>query len=419
MVRSIGIPPARKLGTLSTRTVGLPPTHPAATLLVLLATACGAAPSDSRTALVRDSAGITIVENGATAPRATWHLDPPPAFEFGGGESGPGSDLLLVSAAHRLPDGTVAIADLKSRILMVGADGEILHIARRHDADLGEFRRVNWIERTSDGLLAIFESTLHRISYLSTSGELIGSARPQPLRKSEPVPPWFVGIFADGTLLSMQLLFSDTTGSPEPMRPNYLLQLHSSDGSVLKVLGIAPGSGLVITSQTFQTGPVAPAASPAPPARRPDPQFSRRTSIAVGTESYIVAPGDEYELREYTQDGNLRRLIRMAHQPVPIPSEALVPATGSAQEVSPKGATYPAHGSVMLDDAGNIWVEAFRMNDDTPAHWLVFDPAGQLLATITMPDRFRPLQFGADFVLGVARDDLGVEQARVHRLIKG
>lgn len=414
------------------RSIGRFATSGLATLPVLLAAACGAAPSDSRTTLVRDSAGIIIVENGATAPRATWHLDPTPAFEFGGGASGPGSDLLHVSAAHRLPDGTVAIADIRSRIVVVDADGRLLHIATRNDPSLGGFRRVDWIQRTPDGQLAIFELIRHRISYLSASGELIGSALLQPLSKSEPVPPWLVGAFADGTLLSRQLLFGDTTGNPDPMRPNQLLQRHGSDGSALSRLGIVPGGEIIITSgNTLRSGPDTPdtpdtptvpassATNPAPPPQPTPRRFYRKTSIAVGAESYIVAPGDEFELFEYTQTGELRRLIRLAHRLVPVPPELMASTRRNSREEPRSEATYPAYERVRLDDAGNIWVEEFRLTDDAPVTWLIFDPAGQLLATLTMPDRFRPLQFGADFVLGVARDELGVEQVRVHRLLKG
>ena len=53
---------------------------------------------------------------------------------------------------------------------------------------------------------------------------------------------------------------------------------------------------------------------------------------------------------------------------------------------------------------------------ENPRTWSVFEPTGQLRAEVTMPPKFRPYDIGADFVLGVIRDDLDVERIHMYRL---
>jgi hypothetical protein len=46
----------------------------------------------------------------------------------------------------------------------------------------------------------------------------------------------------------------------------------------------------------------------------------------------------------------------------------------------------------------------------------VHDAEGRLVARVRMPESFRPLHIGEDFVLGVERDDLDVEHVRMYRI---
>lgn len=51
-----------------------------------------------------------------------------------------------------------------------------------------------------------------------------------------------------------------------------------------------------------------------------------------------------------------------------------------------------------------------------PVEWHVFHPDGNLLGTVRTPAGLRVLEIGADYVLGVARDGLDVEQVLVYGL---
>ncbi len=49
----------------------------------------------------------------------------------------------------------------------------------------------------------------------------------------------------------------------------------------------------------------------------------------------------------------------------------------------------------------------------------VFSPNGELLGTIDLPVRFRLLDIGDDFILGVYRDDSDVEYVQLYALARG
>lgn len=72
-----------------------------------------------------------------------------------------------------------------------------------------------------------------------------------------------------------------------------------------------------------------------------------------------------------------------------------------------------------MDRQGNLWVGDFRTPsaaDGEPTAWTVFDREGRVLAEIGMPPRFRIFDIGADWVLGVRTDELGVEHVELYRV---
>ncbi len=67
---------------------------------------------------------------------------------------------------------------------------------------------------------------------------------------------------------------------------------------------------------------------------------------------------------------------------------------------------------LRCDDGGRIWIQLFDMEHDRRGYarqWIVLDEEGSLVATVTFPEGFHPMRFGADRVVGVVRDELEVE----------
>lgn len=101
-------------------------------------------------------------------------------------------------------------------------------------------------------------------------------------------------------------------------------------------------------------------------------------------------------------DPSRRRVLRERYRGLPVPD------------------SLPVFGDLVVDRAGRVWVEAYPDPEpDSATSWTVFDRTGRKLSRLRMPGRFRPLEIGAGYVLGVWKDDLDVEYVRLYRLVAG
>jgi hypothetical protein len=78
----------------------------------------------------------------------------------------------------------------------------------------------------------------------------------------------------------------------------------------------------------------------------------------------------------------------------------------------------PAYDKLIVDAEGNLWIEDYHRPTDKETRWAVFDSTGQMLGAVTMPERFVPLEIGADYVLGRWQDELEVQYVREFGLEK-
>ena len=80
--------------------------------------------------------------------------------------------------------------------------------------------------------------------------------------------------------------------------------------------------------------------------------------------------------------------------------------------------TMPAFTTFVVDPERNLWVREYRRPGGDGERWTVFDSEGLMLGTLSAPLRFRFTDVGADYVLGIRTDDLGVEHVQLYRLEK-
>ena len=79
----------------------------------------------------------------------------------------------------------------------------------------------------------------------------------------------------------------------------------------------------------------------------------------------------------------------------------------------------PAYQSLKDDVIGNLWVEQYRAPWEDQPDWWVFDPEGRWLGELSVPKDFRIDQIGADYLLGVRRDENRVEYVTMFELRRG
>ncbi len=385
----------------------------------------------SSAVVVRDSAGVTIIESPAPAWRRgeAWTIPPEPLVEVS--TDGAGQPLAWVRGVLRLDDGTIVIAN--------GGDGTL----RFHDAAGRLVRAIGNKDDSNAGLPAI--DVLVRA----------GDSLVVPQRFRQPTRVFDLrGTHLRSTMPDSLDAFPFVT---------QFWQL--TDGSY--VLLSSP-QGLLPRGETWQENATflraRPAATPQRILSLPGVRFAR---VPSGVERVLLSPvlqfvvhdgriiagyPDRYDIGVYDADGTALQRVRRAWRPEPVTgvqaervravlherieaSYADMPEPlqddrhRMTAEAFPIADHHPAHGRLLVDAAGHLWIE--RADPDwlphttdrlpvaaQPLAWDVFDPAGLWLGSVDVPARFYVTAIGEDWVAGVAYEADGAERARVYRLVK-
>jgi hypothetical protein len=65
-----------------------------------------------------------------------------------------------------------------------------------------------------------------------------------------------------------------------------------------------------------------------------------------------------------------------------------------------------------------MWVAEYRRRREDQTSWRVFDATGHYLGVVETPEGGRIFQIGDDYLLGMWREDLDVEQVRLFTIEK-
>jgi hypothetical protein len=396
-------------------------------LLSVLA-ACGDAASTASAPVVRDSAGITIVENFAPMWREgeAWRLSPEPIDDIGVVDGDPAYQLFQVSVAVRLSDGSVIVANRGSHQLRYfDAGGSHLTSAGGQGGGPGEFADLRWVGLMPGDSVIAYDIAHRRLSVFDSHGIFQRSATVQG-------PQFFAhGVFADGSVL----MYRPENREEGVTRRTIIAVRYGSDGILLDSIVSLPGPELVIESKerTLPRGGGVYAYWTSQ-----DLVFGHNSVLAVAGMHLYAGTQDRYEIDVWDTTGTMVTSVRAAHESVPVTqaqvdaykAEALAASSGEhgaeediaehrkSLEEAPHSEVFPAYGSIVIDAEGNLWVEVYRPPGDDHPRWTVFDAGHRMLGTVETPQNFTVFQIGADFVLGKSTDDLGVEHVQLYTLIK-
>jgi len=393
------------------RTMRTPRATPALVFgsLLVAPVACGGGDDDGGPqSTVRDSAGVTIVENRRPLPdsRLGWRVGPAPAVTIGTTEGDPAYELFRVGDAMRLSGGRIVVANTGTGELRVfDADGVHLESWGGQGDGPGEFgimaptELVRW---PGDSLMAR-EPFQRRISIFSARGTFGRALRLQPQSGYESVN----GPLPDGRLLAQTLdSYSGDTPGTELTRPDREYGILAADGSVHRDLGVFPGSELyVVTTPERRSVAYYP--------------FARSAFVFVWGDVVVITTNDRYEIRAYRPDGSLARIVRRDH-------EVRAPTRGDLRDAvarqnpdrpealdavgdMPLVEAFPAFAEVRVDRLGYLWVREYRLPGEEHRLWTVFDPQGRALGLVEMPGSFRVREIGEDYILGTREDELDIE----------
>jgi hypothetical protein len=402
-------------------------------LLPLLAglAACAIDPPEHREPVVRDSAGVRIVENTAPLwpPGREWTLTAEPVVDIGEGTAEE-YQLFRVEGAARLSDGRIVVADGGSQEL------RFYDSAGRHERSIGgrgsgpgEFQYVNLVGAGPGDTLWTWDEGLRRYSAFAPTGELLRSAVLEPFEERMPSPP--IGVFLDGSLLASVTIQPPREPNPEPVHIIADYVRYDRAGSPVDHVVQLPRSEHFLQQIAPQFGGLAYWSL----------AFGRKTTVRVRGGHIFVGDGTSYEVRILDPTGVAEAIIRRSQAPLQV-TAADIQAYGEAQLAPfdpeqggsgdanarrrverrvaemPFPTHMPAYEGFLVDGGGGLWVDGYNRPGDATHRWDVFDAEGRWLGALTMPLRFSPLDIGSDYVLGLWRDADDVEHVRMYELVK-
>jgi hypothetical protein len=392
--------------------------HP---LLLFLLAACGANGSSRSGVSVTDSAGVRIVTSTRPvwAAGQEWRLGAAPALTIGEQEGAPGQEFTRIRRTFTLPDGRI-VAVNQSRppeIRLFDAQGQYQSTIGKTGEGPGEFRYVWDAWFAPPDTIIVFDAGLSRMTYFDLAGTPARMVTFEQ-RGSAGIASLPFARFADGSFLLRRNRFIDAsvTGNGRTVVPSLR---GSADGTVLDTLGMFPDADYVTVPDVGTTLP----------------RFARFAVYYVHGNSYWRGMGDDFTVDEYDVSGRHLRSLRRTWTPRPATDElverlhahALAAVTEQrARDFverdytnTPRLETLPAYGPQWLvDGEDNLWVQDYVTVVDSVTGWTVFDREGAWLGVLHWPTAFRPEEIGADYVLGVYRNQDDVESVRRYPLIK-
>ncbi len=357
----------------------------------------------------RDSAGVTILEYPASASeRVAWVASPDPLIEIGAIEGEPWEMLYQVSHAAWLPSGGIAISNRGSnQVLLSNSTGAFVRAFGGTGDGPQEFRFVNWIGAgTGDvffvenagfpGSISVYDEDLefvHRMPYPGPPGERF-------IRGTFEDGSWLItGRIslippserpADSTFAYIAYLEADASGAYRVVPHAFRYTLHRPEGRLIY-----------------------------PPRGRATP-----------TDSRIVHTfGDLRQVEVYSRAGVLERIGRVDAPPRPTTTamrEAFVPPTSPVLldrmgdfQIAEMMPWYNTHGSgAMVASDAEVWIQHYAFPPEVADTWDVFDALARFQGVVRLPAGFRVFEVRGNQVLGLWKDELGVEYVQVLELTR-
>lgn len=409
------------------------PLHCAPLLALLLALpGCGEGSRASSAITAYDSAGVRVVVNSAPVwpEDEAWTFAAEPELVIGEVDGDAPYMLSGVRDAIRLSDGRIVIANGGSHELRVfDARGGFLESLGREGSGPGEFNNLNSLHLLPGDSLAVWDGLLRRLTVFAPDGSV---GREQTFRALASFMPPVIGVFSDGTLLSSTGRRGATGAAREEYRDTLLWVRVRSDTTWMDVIGRSLGAEqMQLASEASATNYQV--------------MFGRTAHAAGGRDRWFSGENGRYEIDVRNPAGALAAVIRRTVEPRPVRPEELAAARdresrdraradsamrsfmagnggtftpGARLEVDeiPHREMYPFFDRLLVDQQENLWVRDYMSAGEETQVWSVFDRAGRWLGEVETPRGIDVFRIGEDYLLGRARDALGVETVHLYRL---
>lgn len=389
----------------------------AATLLAACSDNPSTTPSSTTTT---DSAGIEIVTSDPWNPEARCTLADNPTLSLGTTEGDGPHILFQVLHAARLSDGSVAVLDGSSGEIRVFSEtGEHLRSMGRRGEGPGEFRGP-WLFWVLPGdTLWASDYIPWRFNVFSADGAFSRAVQPQDFSLWVGVRG---GLLDDGTSVNVTQAPPRAGGGVQGTPIDYLAIAHAPDGTVLDTLATLP-AGRLVSLPDSDWGGFLP------------PLFDPSSLVAARSSTVAMTTAREPEVRLLDGELQLRRIVRWSEPDREVTDAHLQAyredyidqfggpgsqgwSAGNDAYISdlrPVSESFPTASDLTIGSDGRIWLKRYeRPREETS--WMAFDANGGFSCHFRPGPELTPFEFGADYLLGLHRDELGVERVVMYEL---
>lgn len=381
---------------------------------LLLAAACTGEQGDYPTVSRQDSTGVEIVEtqHPVWTEGERWTIEELPRLEIGKASGESDYMFYRVAGALRLKDGRIAVADnFANQLRFYSPEGTFLKAVGRKGNGPGEYEYIRSLARCGADSILAFD--LHwQVKVYTAAGNLIREMRlyePESYRTPyhlacSPAGYFVIIGWGEDTFESVISLYQTHAHA-------YLLD---REGQAVVDLGeflVSERIGNVSQS------------SPHP--------FGRSTATAIGEEAIYIGTAQCLEVQVFALDGQLTAIWRGPAEDLSIRSQDLaryrqdqLASVDESQRASverylrelPIPEQFPAYTQFRLDSSGCLWVRRFQKPGNDKELWAVFSRNGAMLGDVQFPPDIEVTDIGADYILGVVKDEMGAERIRLYGL---
>ena len=407
-------------------------------VVVAAANACTSAEGALARDMVVDSAGVTIVRNQKPmwSDADAWSVPVQAQITIGVLDGSAEYQFYDVVAATRQSDGDIVVIDGGSReVRLYDGLGTFLAKWGEHGSGPGEFRQPVQISIAHGDTILVWDDALARVTRFDPAGNLVDMRTVDRGTIAKAIePPMYPAagrLLPDGDLLVRltekvtvkQASKSGKQGASDEDRARSGALRVSADYARIDTLMFFGDAELVAVSAPWGEWRIAP------------PRAKTTVMAVQGSESRVcIGDQKEAEISCFGPDAS-RTSIRWSPREVTLTQAditrwrdtTVADLAGKLSESEVLSlldqvnvpAVRPPFSAIMLDAAGNLWVEQGPSSKSGMAStdYLVFDRAGVFLGPVVLP-QIQVLDIGDDYVIGVFEDDLEVEYLQLFEIVK-
>ncbi len=346
-------------------------------------------------------------------PTLGWQVAATPSLRIGGSQTDPEQQLFQVAGAARLSHGGIVVANRGTgELRFYDGDGRFVRAVGRQGEGPGEFRGLSSLEVGAGDTVRAFDASLGRVSVFGPDDAFVRSVS---VPTSTPLSA--LRRLDDGAWVGfMRAPFNGQTGDmPRDTAEFYRYgpDLRTADpvaafpGRVWTTLRVGDDRGFRTIAFT------------------PDVLFD-----VSGNCAYVMR-SDEPGVRVLASDGHVVRTFRTpdtrravtndVHSAwldaslADVPEAARAPLRAALSSMA-RPDSMPIYSDMVVDVVGDVWLEHYTPPLGPGATWTVLAPDGGVLGTVELPVVLTVLEIGRDYVLGVAKSDVGEATVELHTL---